>query len=116
MKIVKFRNDLKCGKYDKTWKGQIAKLDICAEEDGFFLCYSMMVEISPLGDSGPIVLHRHPICVIRIKFKWWHRIFGITEKQRIATGMKRLEKRWKYVEVNTKKFNDIKESYGILDE
>jgi len=116
MKIVPLENILNKGEHDKVWKGKIVRLDIRpAKNNGFILVYEMECDIQPLGDMGPTVQHNHAICGVMVKSRWWHKIFGITDKRRIATGMKKLQKRWEEMVAHTKQFDDIRESYGIQE-
>jgi len=116
MKIVNIEKNLKTGEHDQLWKGKPVKLNIQPKIDGFTLLYEIECDEQPFGDMGPTIQHRHSLCGVGVKFKWWHKMLGITEEQRIETGIKKLKKRWAYMVSHTKKFDDIREKYGISNE
>lgn len=115
MKVIDLNKNLKTGEHDKVWKGKPVKLDIQPTEKGFMLLYEMVHEVYPYGEDGPAFNHNHPICGVEVSYNWVHKLLGITEEQRIEAGMQVLKKRWQYMVTHTKKFEDIRKSYGIKD-
>ena len=116
MKVVDLKKNLKTGEHDKVWKGKPVKLDIQPTDNGFILLYGIEHEVYPYGEDGPALSCSHSICAVKVSHNWFHKLLGITEEQRIETGMKKLKKRWQYMVTHTKKFEDIRESYGIKDD
>jgi len=108
MKVVSIDKNLKSGEHDQVWKGKPAKLNIHPTKYGYALTYEIECEHESF-------IHYHSICAVAVKLKWWHPILGLTEENRVAAGIRRLKRRWKYMSKHTKKFDQIREHYGIHD-
>ncbi len=112
MKIVSI-NDKSSSEHNQTWKGKEIKLKIRPAFKGYCLVYEHETEFQPFGEHGPTLPRTWELCGVVVKYRWYHRLFGLTEEDRIDSGVKKLKKRWAYMMVNTKKFDNILNRYGV---
>lgn len=114
MKVISIKDKLATGKHNQMWKGKEIKLNIrSAIKGGYCLTYEYEGEFQPFGEHGPRLPRTWEFCGVVVNYRWYHRLFRITEEDRVDYGMKLLKKQWARMIKDTKKFDNILNKYGV---
>jgi len=117
MELIELHKDKKTSEHDQVWKDQIFKLVIePARRSGFVIAYVTETTIAPFGESGPSWKSEHPVCFVQVSFRWWHRLFGISQEQRIEHGIQRLKRKFSKIMSFNKNMDLIRNRFGCDDD
>jgi len=111
MEVVNINKDKT--EHGQMWKGDPVHLDFHRYKKGYMFMYYINCSIQPFGEAGPNVPHTHVLCNLKLEYRWWHKLWCITEEKRIATGVALLKSKWEKLMVELNQFDSLKESYGI---
>lgn len=111
MELVDINKGKKKSEHDQVWKGQPLHLDLMFYSDGVVAIYYQPVEFEPI--PGHVIKQRHKLESAFVNFRWWHKIFGITQENCVDKAIRKLKAEWEETKQHNLRVEAFRERCGI---